>query len=129
FAKVTSQVFRPDIWWTAYCERSSLFLKGCLIDVISGLKRPAPGDGGVDIIGNFLRIPFVIQCKNQRRGIGPSVVRELEGVLTKYHEDTIGILMVPTKNKFNDGAVERARASEYILILTDARDLYSDLVR
>ncbi|CAJ0745202.1 20837_t:CDS:2, partial [Entrophospora sp. SA101] len=91
--------------------------------------RPGPGDGGVDITGNFVRIPIIIQCKDQRRGIGPAVVRELEGVLTKCHEDTIGIVVVPAKNKFNDGAVERAGTSKCNIILTDKRDLYLDLIR
>ncbi|CAJ0641959.1 10383_t:CDS:2, partial [Entrophospora sp. SA101] len=90
---------------------------------------PGPGDGGVDITGNFVRIPIIIQCKDQRRGIGPAVVRELEGVLTKCHEDTIGIVVVPAKNKFNDGAVERAGTSKCNIILTDKRDLYLDLIR
>ncbi len=30
FAKVTSQVSRPGVRWTAYCERSSLFRKAAL---------------------------------------------------------------------------------------------------
>ena len=53
------------------------------------------GDGGIDMLGwwwipNFTkeqrkRIRVIAQCKAEKKKIGPKYVRELEGVLLRYH--------------------------------------------
>ncbi|CAG8436141.1 10658_t:CDS:2 [Funneliformis caledonium] len=82
------------------------------------LKRSL-GDGGVDIIGNLARFPFVVQCNDRRRKLGVEVVRELEGTLSRYHKDTIGIIVIPSDDKFTTQARRAARTSEFNIILTD----------
>ncbi|CAG8741787.1 202_t:CDS:2, partial [Funneliformis caledonium] len=90
---------------------------------------PRPGDGGVDLFGNYEGFLILVQCKNRRRNIGPEILRDLEGVLSRYHNDTtIGILVVPFKENYTAGTIRRARTSRYNIILTDVRDLYLDLV-
>ncbi|CAG8538086.1 12459_t:CDS:2 [Funneliformis mosseae] len=88
------------------------------------LKRSL-GDGGVDIIGNLARFPFVVQCKDRRRKL---VVRELEGTLSRYHKDTIGIIVIPSDDKFTTQARRAARTSEFNIILTDKEKICSDLI-
>ncbi len=41
----------------------------------------ASGDGGVDIVGKRAGVKFIVQCKNHRLPVGPSVARELYGTL------------------------------------------------
>lgn len=41
----------------------------------------ASGDGGIDIVGKRDGVKFIVQCKNHKPPIGPSVVRELYGTL------------------------------------------------
>ncbi|CAG8503258.1 5028_t:CDS:2, partial [Funneliformis mosseae] len=61
--------------------------------------------------------------------LGPEILRDLEGVLSRYHNGTtIGILVVPFKENYTAGTIRRARTSRYNIILTDVRDLYLDLV-
>ena len=53
------------------------------------------GDGGIDMLGWWWipeftkeqrrRIRVIVQCKAEKRKIGPKYVRELEGVLHRYH--------------------------------------------
>ncbi|CAI2187122.1 4686_t:CDS:2 [Funneliformis geosporum] len=85
------------------------------------------GDGGVDIIGVVVGIPFVIQCKNwTKHKIGPSVIRELEGALTRQTRGTIGVVVGHSKYRFTPGAIDTARTSIYDIILTDKKDLSVD---
>ncbi len=41
----------------------------------------ASGDGGVDINGKRAGVKFIVQCKNHKLPVGPSVARELYGTL------------------------------------------------
>ncbi|CAB57333.1 mitochondrial endonuclease family, related to holliday junction resolvases, implicated in DNA or tRNA metabolism [Schizosaccharomyces pombe] len=57
------------------------------------------GDGGVDLVGQFSikNVLFeptkvVVSCKSNKGSIGPRFVRELEGSLSSYPTDTLGIL-------------------------------------
>ncbi|CAG8599709.1 1959_t:CDS:2 [Funneliformis mosseae] len=101
----------------AHCDRSYMQL-------------PRPGNGGVDLFGNYEGFLILVQCKNRRRNIGPEILRDLEGVLSRYHNGTtIGILVVPFKENYTSGTIRRARTSRYNIILTDVRYLYLDLVQ
>ncbi|CAG8710932.1 2934_t:CDS:2, partial [Funneliformis mosseae] len=90
-----------------------------------------PGDGGIDIFGGLGGNTIVIQCKahKQKIGNGVKIVRELEGVLTRYHKDTIGVIVAPSKNKFTTRSEERAETSGYNVILTDKTNICSDLIK
>ncbi|CAG8563210.1 8831_t:CDS:2 [Paraglomus occultum] len=83
------------------------------------------GDGGIDIIGMYKKIPIIIQCKKHRRSIVPGVVRELEGVLGNLPKCAIGILVAP---KFSEGAVSQVSSSEFNILLTNEADIVSDLI-
>ncbi|CAI2185765.1 15747_t:CDS:2, partial [Funneliformis geosporum] len=93
-----------------------------------GVKNK-PGDGGIDIFGGLGGNTIVIQCKAYKKKIGVKFVRELEGVLTRYHKDTIGVLVAPSKNKFTTRSEERAETSGYNIILTDKTNICSDLIK
>jgi len=41
----------------------------------------ASGDGGVDIVEKRAGVKFIVQCKNHKLPVGPSVARELYGTL------------------------------------------------
>ncbi|GES90221.1 hypothetical protein RCL_jg13343.t1 [Rhizophagus clarus] len=73
---------------------------------------------------------LIVQCKNHNGSIEPNVVRELEGVLTRFDENTtIGILAAPSKEKFTVNTINRAESSKYNIILTDKSYVYLDLIR
>ena len=60
---------------------------------------------------------------------GGQVVREMEGVLTRYPKETIGIIVASDKNKFTNGVIDRARTAVYHdIILTDKDNLHIDLI-
>ncbi|CAG8752035.1 9298_t:CDS:2, partial [Gigaspora rosea] len=91
-----------------------------------------PGDGGIDQFGGYRGYTILGQCKNypEPGSIGPQYVRDLEGVLSRYHKNTtIGLLVAPSKASFSKNTINRANSSEYIIILTDITNAYSDLVR
>ncbi|RHZ59353.1 hypothetical protein Glove_364g18 [Diversispora epigaea] len=53
-------------------------------------------NGGVDLMGNHVGKLLLIQCKNYtERKVTKAEVRELEGVLSKYPENTIGVFCGP----------------------------------
>ncbi|CAG8656202.1 824_t:CDS:2, partial [Ambispora gerdemannii] len=79
-----------------------------------------PGDKGIDVRGVIARIPFVIQCR--------PVVYELETVVRRQGEDTIGVLVAPSIESFTPGAIEAAETAVYI-ILTDKTHVVLDLFR
>ncbi|CAG8637945.1 11384_t:CDS:2 [Gigaspora margarita] len=86
-----------------------------------------PGDGGVDLFGNHEGYLLLVQCKKWRRKIGPGVLRELEGVLSRYRGATIGIIVVPSKDRYTSGTWKRARSSNFNIILTDLDNMCIDL--
>ncbi|CAG8767131.1 24233_t:CDS:2, partial [Gigaspora margarita] len=91
-----------------------------------------PGDGGIDHFGGYRGYTILGQCKNypEPGSIGPQYLRDLEGVLSRYHKyTTIGILVAPSKASFSKNAINRAKSSEYIIILTGITEAYSDLVQ
>jgi hypothetical protein len=59
--------------------------------------------------------------------LDPSVVRDLEGVLSRCPIDTIGVVVVPFGSGFSLGAIKRARTSNYNIILTDENNLCLDI--
>ncbi|RIB10715.1 hypothetical protein C2G38_166079 [Gigaspora rosea] len=94
--------------------------------------KKEPGDGGIDQFGGYRGYTILGQCKNypEPGSIGPQYVRDLEGVLSRYHKNTtIGLLVAPSKASFSKNTINRANSSEYIIILTDITNAYSDLVR
>lgn len=56
-----------------------------------------PKDKGVDFRGKWrlkdLCVPVVGQCRKYKKRLGPRHVREMEGVLGRESEDTLGILV------------------------------------
>ena len=53
----------------------------------------------------------------------------LEGVLSRYDKkSTIALLIARSTNRFTSEAKDRARSSEYNIILTDEQNVYSDLI-
>ena len=57
-----------------------------------------PKDRGVDFRGvwrlaNYPELSVVGQCKRYKIRLGPRYVRELEGVLSHEHENTLGLLV------------------------------------
>ena len=87
------------------------------------------GDGGIDIDGIIMSIPFVVQCKcYEYRKIGPETVQQLEGVLSYKSWDTIGILVIPNRNDFTRGVIEAVNNSLYNILLTDRDNIIIDLL-
>lgn len=68
-------------------------LKNYCFDLI---HRGSVGDKGIDFSGRWVLpsniVPIVGQCKLSKKMLLPSVVRELEGVLS-HHADHVGILV------------------------------------
>jgi hypothetical protein len=71
------------------------------------------GDGGVDVYAynDANDSTWAIQCKcyASARKIGPDVIRELIGSLTRYPSGTLG--MIVTTSSFTDGAKQLAKES------------------
>ncbi|KAG4304676.1 hypothetical protein PORY_002069 [Pneumocystis oryctolagi] len=57
-------------------------------------------DCGIDLRGKWYyeigqikyQCPIIVQCKNQKKKIGPKCVRELEGVLSNENENILGLI-------------------------------------
>ena len=68
-------------------------LKDYCFDLI---HRGSSGDKGIDFSGQWVLpsnvVPIIGQCKLSKKVLLPSVVRELEGVLS-HHVDHVGILV------------------------------------
>jgi len=60
------------------------------------LHRGSTGDKGIDFSGRWLLpnniVPIIGQCKYSKKMLPPSVVRELEGVMSQ-HLDHVGVLV------------------------------------
>ncbi|CAG8515745.1 17807_t:CDS:2 [Gigaspora rosea] len=112
-----------------------------LEDAVVEVLRSKGNDGGVDVRGELFGMPFVVQCKNwESQQIGPSIVRELIGALDLYPRSTIGIVVIPSKIRYNyrknnwecgytPGAYDIAMKSSCEIILTDISDIFLDLIR
>ncbi|CAI2167467.1 3807_t:CDS:2 [Funneliformis geosporum] len=74
-------------------------------------------DGGIDIKVAVRKINFVIQCKNWKKCISPSVVREMEGVLTRQPESTIGVIVGPSICHYSEATKELATTSKFSIKL------------
>jgi hypothetical protein len=80
------------------------------------------GDAGIDLRGRWNSaglIPVVVQCKNYATGanLNPAVVRELEAVLDKEPEGTVGLLATP-RLKYTAGLVSTLNSSRRPLFWT-----------
>ncbi|CAG8677943.1 130_t:CDS:2, partial [Ambispora gerdemannii] len=51
------------------------------------------GDGGRDLEGEITRTPIVFQLKDWEVRVCVDVVRDLEGILSRYPIETIGVLV------------------------------------
>ncbi|RHZ74382.1 hypothetical protein Glove_225g47 [Diversispora epigaea] len=79
-----------------------------------------PGDKGIDIKGMKKGVKFIIECKNWRtKNIDRSIINQIEGVLSRQSNGTIGIVAAPSMNRYTPGAKETARTSIYNVILVD----------
>jgi hypothetical protein len=88
------------------------------------------GDGGVDLMGNYEGNLLLIQCKNysSNNKVTKSNVRDLEGTLSKYPENTIGVFVVPSKtDNYARRAIEEANNSRYKILLTDQNNICREI--
>ena len=76
-------------------------------------------DRGVDLRGRWLLpphphysagIPIIVQCKAEKRPIGPKYLRELEGAASA--EDTDTLILLATLSRFTEGARRVVMGSE-----------------
>ncbi|RHZ67217.1 hypothetical protein Glove_302g5 [Diversispora epigaea] len=87
-----------------------------------------PSNKGIDIKKMKKSIKFIIECKNWRtKNIDCSIINQIEGVLNRQSNGTIGIIMVPSMNKYTPGAKETARTSIYNVILVDVNNIVIEL--
>ncbi|CAG8574410.1 17132_t:CDS:2, partial [Cetraspora pellucida] len=94
------------------------------LKALRGLIIHAPGDGGIDWIGGWSGYT-IVDCDKIR----PKMVREIEGVLSRYGKfETIGILVASSKENFTKNSKDRVNSSGYNLILTDEMNLESDFI-
>jgi hypothetical protein len=70
------------------------------------------GDGGIDIRGYISEIPVIIQCKSNLAG--PSIVRELEGTMSKH----VGIGVLCSKGLTRAGVLQLC-SSKHALVFMD----------
>ena len=79
--------------------------------------------------GRITSIPFIGQCKNYSyRKIGPEIVQQLEGVLSRESRNTIGILIIPNRDDFTKGVRRIVKSSKYNILLTDKDNIIIDLI-
>ncbi|RHZ89284.1 hypothetical protein Glove_16g83 [Diversispora epigaea] len=72
-----------------------------------------PGDKGIDIKGMKKGVKFIIECKNWRtKNIDRSIINQIEGVLSRQSNGTIGIVTAPSINRYTPGAKETARTTK-----------------
>ncbi|RHZ45698.1 hypothetical protein Glove_661g31 [Diversispora epigaea] len=84
-----------------------------------------PGDKGINIKGMKKGVKFIIECKNWRtKNIDCSIINQIEGVLSRQSNGTIGIVAAPSMNRYTLGAKETARTSIYNVILVDVIEGY-----
>ncbi|CAI2187204.1 11331_t:CDS:2, partial [Funneliformis geosporum] len=86
-----------------------------------------PKDGGIDIKVEVDGTDFIIQSNNWKRKLYPSIVREMDGVLTRQKKGTVGVIVTPNVNRFTIGTEETANTSIFKIILTDTRNFINNL--
>jgi len=86
------------------------------------------GDGGIDLQGTW-HLPdksykMLIQCKHLAYKVGPTYIRELEGVIAHYNLSalnrgvpTFDVAMFVCENGYSKGALQFAGQSTFPLIL------------
>ena len=90
--------------------------------------RPSIGDGGMDLTGSYKKRQLVVQCKNYSASIGLHNIYVFEGVLSRYaKETTFGVFVVSKKNGYTKDAIERAKTSQFEILLTNSDDLITDI--
>jgi HJR/Mrr/RecB family endonuclease len=85
---------------------------------------PGSGDGGVDIWLKRNGITIAVQCKAHKKPVGPSIIRELHGVIHNFGTDK-GILICPSG--FTKGVYEYVKGKP--LILMDIDDILAYVSR
>ncbi|RHZ81943.1 hypothetical protein Glove_116g11 [Diversispora epigaea] len=88
--------------------------------------RPTgPGDKEIDIKGMKKGVKFIIECKNWRtKNIDHSIINQIERVLSRQSNGTIGIVAAPSMNRYTPGAKKTARTSIYNVILRYITQIY-----
>jgi restriction endonuclease Mrr len=71
-------------------------------------------DGGIDVVAMQGTDRFAVQCKRYRGQVGPSVIRELAGVIAMGGEYAGGIIMTP--GTFSPAAVTEAARTTIQLV-------------
>ena len=76
------------------------------------------GDGGIDIYGVEANKDgyrnWAVQCKCWTKNVGTEVIYKLIGSLSRYPNDTRG--MVVTTSSFSSNAIKLSRENNFILI-------------
>ncbi|RHZ77823.1 hypothetical protein Glove_172g14 [Diversispora epigaea] len=79
-----------------------------------------PSDKEINIKGMKKGVKFIIECKNWRtKNIDCSIINQIERVLSRQSNGTIGIIATSSINKYTPGVKEIARTSIYNVILVD----------
>ncbi|CAB5182265.1 unnamed protein product [Rhizophagus irregularis] len=72
------------------------------------------GDDGIDLVGEYRGVKFVVQCKNfTQRKVNGSLVRDFIGGLSNYPPDTLGIFV--TSTGCSQSSLELAESSDYLI--------------
>lgn len=90
------------------------------------VQRGKTADKGIDLMGEWhakdiyqksILIPILGQCKHHEIKTGPKYIRELEGTLSQYDDQYIGIFV--SHSGYTKGAIEHSmsRTSQYPLVL------------
>ena len=74
------------------------------------------GDGGIDIRGYISEIPVIIQCKSNLAG--PSIVRELEGTMSKHW----GIGVLCSKGLTRAGILQLCSSKHALVFMDFSKD-------
>lgn len=70
------------------------------------------GDSGVDVLAEYLGIPFAFQCKRYNQQVGNKAVQEVFSGMSVY-DCSVGVVI--TNNTFTKGAVSQANFNHILL--------------
>ncbi|CAG8738999.1 12173_t:CDS:1, partial [Funneliformis caledonium] len=85
--------------------------------------RLGKGDKGVDIIGSYKEMQFIIQCKDFAKKLSINYVRELNGIMTN-NSNLLRIMV--SRGGFTKNALDFGKKNKD-LILTDLNNILSEI--
>lgn len=110
--------FWRDLSWRDFEKEVSCIFKRA---GFNAYVTKGSGDKGVDVVFHYEDRKFIIQCKQYNKAVGPSVVRELLGIILN-EKASIGIIV--GLSGFTQGSYDIANSYDHIL-LWDIEDLIS----